>query len=136
MSRSLYRGGEIGIFPESQGLGRSSEFFQVPEPIMYRRRDRNFQVPVEAYRGVRPNSSVPVEAYRGARNSSKSQNLGRSLEFFQVPRTFFRKAIFPNVASSEGRGGVGSQYPGLGVPQRKDLKHVKLEKINIGKCHQ
>ena len=29
---------------------------------------------------------------------------------------------------SEGKGG-GSQIPGLGVPQRKDLKHVKSHKI-------
>jgi len=30
--QSLYRGGEFGIFHKSQVLGRSSEFFKVPDP--------------------------------------------------------------------------------------------------------
>ena len=44
-SQGVYRGGEFEIFLKSRGLGRSSEFFQVPDPIIYRRKDRNFSSP-------------------------------------------------------------------------------------------
>ena len=69
----------------------NSEFFQVPEPIVYSRIDRNFPSP-RAY--IEEDSS----------------------EFFQVPRTFSRKAISRIGRYQEGGGG-----------EREDMKHVNLE---------
>ena len=32
--------------------------------------------------------------------------------------------------------GVGSQFPDLGVPQRKDMKNVKIKSIHVHKVSQ
>ena len=82
-----------------------------------------------------------MEVQREARNFSKPQDLGRNSEFFQVPRTFSRKAILPNVTclvggEEAGGGVVGERKETCQIRKRARKKTEGEREVCLRKCER
>ena len=116
-------------FSKSQIQEGSSEFFQVPEP--WRKLGiflsfRNMKEYEEVWRNYEENMKEYEEIWR------KCEEIWRKYENKDSPYVWAVKLRKILISSSYfGGRGVNSQFPSLGMPQRKDMKHVNKNNTNI-----
>ena len=117
-------------FSKSQGLGGSLEFFQVLEPWrnlgiflspmkeyeeVWRKYDGNMKELGGKYEGIMKDIWRNMKEIWWGKYESKDSPYIWALRLGKISSS----------SSDLGGGGGGLQFPGLGVPQRKDMKHIK-----------